>query len=110
MNWTKSFSLISCPTVAAAAAAFPNHHTGNSQADVWSAGVVLFRMVVGHLPMERADTSDWWFRALNVSLIVHARCHSNVALLRADSGCLPEPNCFKRFCQNPADQRVGEDP
>ncbi|CAM9636155.1 unnamed protein product [Ascophyllum nodosum] len=36
------------------------------QADIWSAGVVLFMMVVGHLPMERAECSDWWFRALKM--------------------------------------------
>jgi len=37
------------------------------QADVWSAGIILFTMLAGHPPMEKATTSDWWFRALSVS-------------------------------------------
>jgi serine/threonine protein kinase len=35
-----------------------------AKADLWSAGVVLFIMVVGYPPLERADSSDWYFNAL----------------------------------------------
>lgn len=36
---------------------------------MWSAGVVLFTMLANHPPMEIAMTSDWWFRALKVSVL-----------------------------------------
>lgn len=28
--------------------------------------MILFTMLAGHPPMEKASSSDWWFRALKV--------------------------------------------
>lgn len=41
-------------------------HYHRVQADVWSAGVILFMMLSGNLPMERAASHHWWFDVLNV--------------------------------------------
>ncbi|CAM9576176.1 unnamed protein product, partial [Hapterophycus canaliculatus] len=35
------------------------------KADVWSAGVILFMMLSGNLPMEKAEANHWWFDVLN---------------------------------------------
>jgi serine/threonine protein kinase len=45
-------------------AASPYH---GEQADIWSAGVVMFTMLCGNPPFQLATKQDWWFNAVSLN-------------------------------------------